>query len=313
MSCIITYNGQNFTQEDFLDYLKSQIPVSQSTKYLNIYAGTNENSHLSNFAIRPFVLDVFGNNERFNSVEQYFQYSKWGYVKDELGHNEEVAEKIMDTKSPSKAKALGRTFKDLDIQRWNANSSAIMKRGLLESFKQNPEALEQLLNTKDSILTHNQDKGKWGKEFPRLLMEVREELKPKSSVVNTLESKVNKVNSSLDKYGYVDVLDKNNKDFKLALIKYIVKQLDSSVKTDEQVNAYIIKEKKEGRSFDLKKYVNLEEMGDKTRVKLNLSGIIQNEVESPISLGGLNFTSSGRDFESRDNFSNFAEEAFECK
>ena len=30
MSCIITYNGQNFTQEDFLDYLKSQIPVSQS-------------------------------------------------------------------------------------------------------------------------------------------------------------------------------------------------------------------------------------------------------------------------------------------
>ena len=31
MSCIITYNGQNFTQEDFLDYLKSQIPVLQST------------------------------------------------------------------------------------------------------------------------------------------------------------------------------------------------------------------------------------------------------------------------------------------
>ena len=28
MSCIITYNGQNFTQEDFLDYLKSQIPSS---------------------------------------------------------------------------------------------------------------------------------------------------------------------------------------------------------------------------------------------------------------------------------------------
>ena len=28
MSCIITYNGQNFTQEDFLDYLKSQIPTS---------------------------------------------------------------------------------------------------------------------------------------------------------------------------------------------------------------------------------------------------------------------------------------------
>ena len=31
MSCIITYNGQNFTQEDFLDYLKSQIPTSVNT------------------------------------------------------------------------------------------------------------------------------------------------------------------------------------------------------------------------------------------------------------------------------------------
>ena len=28
MSCIITYNGQNFTQEDFLEYLKTQIPSS---------------------------------------------------------------------------------------------------------------------------------------------------------------------------------------------------------------------------------------------------------------------------------------------
>ena len=54
-------------------------------------------------------------------------------------------------------------------------------------------------------------------------------------------------------------------------------------------------------------------MGDKTRVKLNLSGIIQNEVESPISLGGLNFTSSGRDFESKNIFKNNIEQAFNCK
>ena len=123
----------------------------------------------------------------------------------------------------------------------------------------------------------------------------------------------NKTTSSLDKYGYVDVLDKNNTDFKLALIKYIVKQLDPSVKTDEQVNAYITKEKKEGRPFDLKKYVNLEEMGDKTRVKLNLSGIIQDEAEGPISLGGLNFTSSGQDNNAQDVFKNNINEAFNCK
>ena len=32
MSCIITYNGQNFTQEDFLEYLKTQIPTSNIIK-----------------------------------------------------------------------------------------------------------------------------------------------------------------------------------------------------------------------------------------------------------------------------------------
>ena len=38
MSCIITYNGQNFTQEDFLDYLKSQIaaPIKLPSSYKGI-------------------------------------------------------------------------------------------------------------------------------------------------------------------------------------------------------------------------------------------------------------------------------------
>ena len=52
-----------------------------------------------------------------------------------------------------------------------------MKELLLESFKQNPKALETLLATGNAELTHTQDKTKWGKEFPKLLMEVREELK----------------------------------------------------------------------------------------------------------------------------------------
>ena len=42
---------------------------------------------------------------------------------------------------------------------------------------QNPAALERLLATGNAELTHTQDKGKWGKEFPKLLMEVRDELK----------------------------------------------------------------------------------------------------------------------------------------
>jgi Holliday junction resolvasome RuvABC DNA-binding subunit len=52
-----------------------------------------------------------------------------------------------------------------------------MKNLLLDSFKQNPKALETLLATGNATLTHTQDKTKWGKEFPRLLMEVRNELR----------------------------------------------------------------------------------------------------------------------------------------
>ena len=57
MSCIITYNGQNFTQEDFLDYLKSQIPAS------NI--------------IKPGIEEVFEVNPELAEIgtqEQYSQY-----------------------------------------------------------------------------------------------------------------------------------------------------------------------------------------------------------------------------------------------
>ena len=51
-----------------------------------------------------------------------------------------------------------------------------MKELLLESFIQNPKALELLLATGNAELTHTQDNTKWGRIFPKLLMEVRSEL-----------------------------------------------------------------------------------------------------------------------------------------
>jgi hypothetical protein len=52
-----------------------------------------------------------------------------------------------------------------------------MKNIIKESFIENPEALQKLLATGNAELTHTQDNTKWGKEFPKLLMEVRNELK----------------------------------------------------------------------------------------------------------------------------------------
>jgi predicted NAD-dependent protein-ADP-ribosyltransferase YbiA (DUF1768 family) len=45
------------------------------------------------------------------------------------------------------------------------------------SFEQNLEALQKLLATGNATLTHTQDGSKWKTEFPRILMEVREELR----------------------------------------------------------------------------------------------------------------------------------------
>ena len=143
----------------------------------------------------------------------------------------------------------------------------------------------------------------------------------KETVTSKPQSKefiTNKVNSSFDKYGYVDVLTsgKNNFDFKSAVIKYILKDLGLEFKSDTELNNYLIKEKNEGRTFNLMQYVTLEELPDnKTRVKLNKRNLLLDSVEDfgPRSLGGLNFTSSGRDFESKNIFKNNIEQAFNCK
>ena len=60
---------------------------------------------------------------------------------------------------------------------WDKLSLKAMKMLIKASFEQNPQALQKLLDTGSATLTHTQDKGKWGTEFPRILMEVREELR----------------------------------------------------------------------------------------------------------------------------------------
>jgi ribA/ribD-fused uncharacterized protein len=151
--------------------------VDNSDK-INIYAGTNENVELSNFAIRPFRINYGASFTDFNSVEQAYQAAKKDYSEDSQ-FNSDLEEKILDSKNGFEAKKLGAQFKGLNIKEWDENSSRIMKKFLLESFKQNPKALEKLLATGNAELTHTQDKGKWRTEFPKLLMEVRDELNNK--------------------------------------------------------------------------------------------------------------------------------------
>lgn len=196
----VNKNGQWVDREGYVGYdkaLKAANAIkavyqktfnnAPTSSTVNIYAGTGENADLSNFAIRPFTHHFNdGSVKEFQSVEQAFQYikaSKFADTRSNDGNTrpsgKSIQAEIMDTTTGSQLRSLGRQIKNLNVQAWDRSSSFVMKQLLKESFEQNPQALQRLLNTGNATLTHVQDNGKWGKEFPKLLMEVREELRKK--------------------------------------------------------------------------------------------------------------------------------------
>ena len=196
-------------------------PTPQTSEPINIYAGTNENAELSNFAHRPFSTEVFdeNNNEiiiQFNNVEAAFQAMKAiTYASDatdkEDPENAKIVEKLK-TATGSQAKKLGRQVKGLYLKDWNDDSESVMKDLIRESFEQNPDALKALLATGNSTLTHTQDKTKYRELFPKILMEVREELGGSQSTKQTSGVEKVLVDKSTLKDGDV-VYDKDNTKF----------------------------------------------------------------------------------------------------
>ena len=168
---------------------------------INIYAGTGENAELSNFAYRPFTGSILGGlgGVDFINVEQAFQYNKGSYYNiyaiDPSSNDtpdimydkvEAHLKTILNAKTGAEAKALGKKQIDVEFNNydWDQNSSKIMRTLIKESFQQNPDALEKLLATGNATLTHTQDKTKWGTEFPKLLMEVRDEIRTTQSATD---------------------------------------------------------------------------------------------------------------------------------
>jgi len=167
------------TEEDVVDVPPTNLEGPETT--INIYAGTGENSELSNFAERPFIDQTEWQGLSFKSVEGAFQAAKimfsdmfYDNILTKAGNN--LLDKLQEA-TGAEAKALGQKVTGLNRSEWDRLSSSIMKNLIKDSFEQNPDALAKLLATGDATLTHTQDKTKWGKEFPRLLMEVRDELR----------------------------------------------------------------------------------------------------------------------------------------
>jgi predicted NAD-dependent protein-ADP-ribosyltransferase YbiA (DUF1768 family) len=198
-------------------------PVIDSSKKINIYAGTGENAELSNFANRPFTTaDGVG----FENVEGAFQAAKLLYSSvynsPEFGLTPSFYDMLLKFQeySGANAKELGGKIKGLNTKAWDANSSRIMKELMKASFEQNPSALKALLATGNAELTHTQEspKSKWRTEFPKLLMEVREELKPKPGLsayvtLEQLEADKSFLNTAIE---FVDEIS-TNKDVPVAM------------------------------------------------------------------------------------------------
>lgn len=156
------------------------VPTNTSTP-INIYYGTGENAHLSNFAERPFTV-IYTPDEPVAPIEGHFKTVEGAFQAQKLFYSsmpeeeKEVIRKQLETAPGGEARKIGRTIKGLNTEEWDKAAPSLMESLIMASFEQNPEALQQLLATGNTQLTHTQDKGKWGTEFPRILMKVRENL-----------------------------------------------------------------------------------------------------------------------------------------
>jgi predicted NAD-dependent protein-ADP-ribosyltransferase YbiA (DUF1768 family) len=207
---------KNFTIDEDIDTRSfTELAAAQPTqtaglpgseKKINIFAGTGENAELSNFAERPVTLG----GQTFRTPEGAFQAMKIWFTNAVLlgtpasKENLEILEKLKNA-TGKQAKSLGRQIKDLSNATWDRDSSGVMKNILTLSFEQNPVALAKLRATGNATLTHTQDTGKWGKEFPRLLMEVREELK--SAEPTTADETVFEGPAKLSKSEQINILE----------------------------------------------------------------------------------------------------------
>lgn len=239
--------------DNWVDYLDPN-----EVKVTNIYDGANQNTILSNFANRPFFLTGLSEGTAdeqvlfnllhpvleyeylvFSSVEQAFQIMKMllpsmqnftaealtnGVTAEEkarIDKADAIVEKMKKTNNPSALKNLGATrdiLTDSELQTWDSNKKAIMKALIRASLKQNPKALQALLATGNSSLTHIQERSTWRIQFPIILEELREEFRG-TQIGNNFNPISNAEVIPMLGDNSVKVYDKSNTDEGVEIIK----------------------------------------------------------------------------------------------
>lgn len=160
------------------ELIKEQVKETSLNTPINIFYTLNDKySQLSNFANRPFKIGGVS----YQNVESAYQHIKISFADPITEQPLEIQNANWSNLIGYQAKQLGKKIKGLNKEEWDNQSSQIMKTLIKTSFEQNPKDLELLLSTGNSKLVHNNPKSgkvdKWTTEFPRILTEVRDELR----------------------------------------------------------------------------------------------------------------------------------------
>lgn len=130
---------------------------------LNIWAGTNENTLLSNLAPSLLVIDGFS----YESVEHAYQTLKSGKMNAKAYS---WAEKNRAAFKTGQKVQSDRVLGPADTSK----NILLMEKLLKERYQQDTFFRQALDATRGKVLTHEQDQGIWKVEFPKILTRIRD-------------------------------------------------------------------------------------------------------------------------------------------
>lgn len=109
---------------------------------------------LSQWWMCPFTIDGI----TYSCAEQYMMAEKA-----RMFHDKAMLEAILSAHSPKEMKAFGRMVKGFQQEIWESSCYALVRKGNMEKFQQNPSLLQFLFGTKPYILVEASPRDRvWG-------------------------------------------------------------------------------------------------------------------------------------------------------
>lgn len=112
---------------------------------------------LSNFWLCDIIIEYISETNTYNCVEQFFQYQKARKFSDD-----NIAAKILSSRSQFEQKSLGGQVRNFDPSIWNRYKEEIMMVGLRAKYTQHPDLLSTLLNTGTNTIAEATEDREWG-------------------------------------------------------------------------------------------------------------------------------------------------------